>query len=217
VYGTVRDAPDPLLQSGHHSREDFAMTENLDPALAASADLPLPPSPLVEELPGGLRIPMRARRVGCTIGFLTVWLMGWSVGECLVANDFFFGTESLASRLLLLVWLLPWTAFGIACMAVLAFMLNGREILTIDGNGVSRRIEAFGIGRTKQWPVGEVGNFRAAGSFLQFDVRGKTIRTGTDLSESSATRIAEQVIARFPELAEKDATGRATLTQPWVP
>lgn len=174
------------------------MPEELDSTLA---DLPLPPSSLVEELPGGLRIPMQARRVGCIIGFLTMWLMGWAVSASFIARDLFFGGEGLPERLLLLAWLLPWTAFGVACAGVLAFMLNGREILTIDGNGVSRRIEAFGVGRTWQWPTGEVTSFRASGAFLSFDVRGKTMRTGTDLTEGSAKRIAEEVIARFPGLA----------------
>jgi hypothetical protein len=176
------------------------MPAELDPTLA---DLPLPPSSLVEEVPGGLRIPMRARRVGCTIGFLTAWLMGWTFGASFVARALFFGSEGLPERLLLLAWLMPMAAFGVACAGVLAFMLNGSEILTIDGNGVSRRIEAFGIGRTWQWPVGEVTSFCASGAFLCFDVRGKTLRTGTDLTESSAKRIAEEVVGRFPGLGEE--------------
>lgn len=126
------------------------MPEEFGPPLSPGVDLPLPPPPLVEEIPGGLHISMHAERAGCVIVFLATWLLAWAVGEYFVARDLLAASGGIAEVILLLVWLAGWTAFGVATAGTLAFMLGGREILTIDGNGILRRIEAFGVGRTWQ-------------------------------------------------------------------
>lgn len=178
------------------TREDATVSETPPATLP---DLPLPPSPLVEELPGGLRIPMRAERSGCLISFLTTWIFMWSVGAYLVARDL-FAAGGFAEVVLLIVWLTTWIAFGMASALALAFVLDGREIITIDGNGISRRAEIFGIGYTRHWSTATVSNFRADKSFLSFDAQGKSVRTGTNLTKSSAERIAEEVVRQFPGL-----------------
>ncbi len=183
----------------HHSttREDASMPET--PASQPSPELPLPPSSLVEEVPGGVRIAMRAERSGCLITFLTAWVFGWSIGAFLVARDL-LAPSDLTEAVLLTVWLVSWVGFGVAAAGMLAFVLDGREILTIDGGGISRRAEVFGIGRTWRWSAAAVSNFRADGAFLSFDANGKHVRTGTNLTTSSAERIAEELVRRFPGL-----------------
>lgn len=190
----------PRFKGGYNHpdrmREDATVAET--PA-APLPDLPLPPSPLVEEIPGGLRIPMRAERSGCLLTFLTAWLFMWSIGSFMVVRSL-FAAGNLAETLLLIVWLTAWAAFGMASAIALAFVLDGREIITIDGNDISRRAEIFGIGYTRHWSTATVSNFRAEKAFLSFDVAGKSVRAGTNLTNSSAERIAGEVVRRFPGL-----------------
>lgn len=167
-----------------------------------------PRPPQLEETPTGLRIVMRPERSGCAVAFLATWFVGWAVGEVTAIVGLFGGTVWV-NGMFLGSWLLAWTAAGVAVAAFLLFLIGGAEIVSIEPEGVSRRIEAFGRGFTRVYPASEVRNFRALGvdntgerNFLAFDHRGGTLRFGTALSESTAVRIAEQVWATFPALKQ---------------
>ena len=90
------------------------------------------------------------------------------------------------------MWLVGWLAGELLAVAVLAFLINGREVLEIDDAELRLRAEALGRSWTRRYPLAEAANLRPVASsggsldFLAFEYRGKTVRFGTDLSEADA-------------------------------
>lgn len=153
---------------------------------------------LIERTPEGLVVTMRVPRVGCVTMFLGVWLTGWAFGEVT-------GIGALASQLsapgpalaFAIIWIVGWTAGGLAALSFLALSIAGREIVTLTPQALSRRIEAFGIGRTTAYEPREVEGLRmmedgkGGTSFFGFDYRGRTVRMGSGLGGDDAARIVD--------------------------
>jgi hypothetical protein len=152
----------------------------------------------IEHLPEGLVVTMRVPRVGCVTLFLGFWLLGWVAGEV-------SGFTMLVSQIsepgfalgFAIVWLTGWTAGGLAALSFLALSIAGREIVTLTPQAMTRRIEAFGIGRTTSYVPQEVEGLRVVEDsrggtpFFGFDYRGKTVRMGSGLSGDDAQRIVD--------------------------
>lgn len=151
---------------------------------------------------------MRApRAVGLRV-FLGLWFAGWTFGgiealRSLVTADSLVNPVSL----FLLLWLAGWLAGELFVGALLAFLIDGREVLVLAGGELQLRVEAFGRAWTRRFPQDEAGNLRPAraddGSrtFLAFDCEGKTVRFGTDLNETDTLRVAQAVWDRVPSLS----------------
>jgi hypothetical protein len=83
---------------------------------------------------------------------------------------------------------------------VLALMLNGREHVTLAPSGLTRRIEAFGIGRTWTYDPALVEDLRVmdgsrgSGAFFGFDYKGQVRRWGSGLSQEDAQRIVDAML-----------------------
>ncbi len=164
----------------------------------------------IEETPEALRVIMPAPRVGCVAVFLSVWMMGWLVGEVSALGALFrMGSLLNPASLFLVVWLLGWTAGGLVAASILVFMLDGAEVVTFSEAEIRRRAEAFGRGFDWVYPMAEAKNLRPTGdengvkSFVSFDHNGKTIRFGTGLNETEAERVVEAVWSRFPQLMSR--------------
>jgi hypothetical protein len=150
---------------------------------------------------------MRAPQAGCLTGFLSVWFAGWTVGG-IAAVGALFSADSLFSLevLFLLVWLSGWAVAECFVIAVLAFLINGKEILEVDDAELRLRVCALGREWTRRYPLAEVANLRPVASdggpltFLAFDARNKTVRFGTDLNEPDTLRIAQAAWERVPSL-----------------
>ena len=164
----------------------------------------------IEDGPDGIRVVMPVPRIGCVAVFLSLWMCGWAMGEVSAIRSLLAGGLLNPGGLFLLVWLVGWTAGGVVAGAILFATIDGREILTIDGSVVRRRVEAFRWGLSWRYPLDKVSNFRTTGdsegdqSFLSFDTTSlkgdKTIRMGSGLTEARAEEIAETVWARYPSL-----------------
>lgn len=165
----------------------------------------------IETTPEQVRVVMPVPRIGCAMAFLSLWMMGWAVGEFSAIKGLFSTGMSFAT-LVLITWLVGWTAGGIVFGSILLLMLDGREVVTVGEGIVRRRVEAFRVGLSWRYPLDQVSNWRPTGgtgedavkSFISFDHVGpkgsKTIRFGTGLTEPRAEEITEAVWERFPHL-----------------
>jgi len=152
----------------------------------------------IERTPSGLVVTMPIPRAGCPAAFLSVWLLGWLVGEVGVGATLLGGrTAPGPDTLFAVAWLIAWTAGGVAAASFLALLLAGREIVTLAPDGLRRRVAAFGIGRTTTYVPQEVEDLRVmvdrAGRpvFFGFEYRGRTARWGSGLVGDEAARIVE--------------------------
>lgn len=180
----------------------------------------------IEDEGDGFRVIMPAPRVGCATVFLSVWLVGWFAGEVSVLKAILGGLAgpsgvfTFVSGGFLLFWLAGWTAGGLFALCSLAFFVDGREIVTLGGGIIRRRVEAFRWGLSWSYDLARASNLRTAEdttgaqSFLRFDYAAdkgaKTVRFGTGLSEKMARAIAEKAWGRFPDLVPpREASERA--------
>lgn len=159
-------------------------------------------TPSIERRPEGLVVTMRVPRSGCSIAFLAVWLLLWLVGESVgvlvvVATSGRFGFPAVFAW----VWIALWTFAGATAAASLAVLLNGLEIVTLSPDGLSRRVEAFGIGRTRTYDPTKVEELRAVDSpggkraSIGFEYEGRTHRWGSGLTPESAKTVVDAMLA----------------------
>jgi hypothetical protein len=159
------------------------------------ASRPPSSSVTVERTPEGLVVTMPVPRSGCSIGFLSVWLLGWMAGEYAAVSTLMERFRGLDSGMaFLLFWLVFWTAGGAAAATALATMLAGREIVTLAPSGLHRRIEAFGVGFTSTFDPTMVEDLRGGGAFFGFEYAGKTVRWGSGLTEGDAQGIVAAML-----------------------
>jgi hypothetical protein len=169
--------------------------------LPSMDDVTDPSRVTIERRPEGLVVTMRVPRSGCVITFLGTWLCAWAVAELagvmgLVESAGRLGPDTL----FVVVWLAAWTAAGVGAGSFLALMLNGREHVTLAPAGLTRRIEAFGIGRTWTYDPALVEDLRVmdgsrgSGAFFGFDYKGQVRRWGSGLTRDDAHRIVEEML-----------------------
>jgi hypothetical protein len=125
---------------------------------------------------GGLQITIPAARSLFLVLFLSVWLLGWSVGELAalgtlaawalgVAPGLKFGNAGGPPTPFLLVWLALWTVAGVVVMDVLVWQFRGRETIGIDPDGRSLVVGRLGTlipRRTRTFSMDEVRNLRVS-------------------------------------------------------
>jgi hypothetical protein len=160
-----------------------------------------PSSVTIERTPAGLVITMPVPRSGCAISFLSVWLLGWALGEYTAAVTLIERFGALDPGMaFLLTWLVLWTAGGAAAATALATMLGGCETITLAPDGLRRRIAAFGVGVTRVWDPTRVEDLRVmpagrgSGAFFGFEYGRRTLRWGSGLSQDDARAIVEAML-----------------------
>lgn len=161
----------------------------------------------VEDTPTGLLVTITSERHGCVVAFLGAWLLGWAAGEASALRALFTAPPSLVSAFLV-VWLVGWTAGGIAAGMFLALMLDGSQLIAIDGRALASRIQAFGIGRTTSYELASVRRLRiveVAGdestSFvLRFDHGSRSVDLVKGLHKPELERLAAEMVRRYPSL-----------------
>jgi hypothetical protein len=136
--------------------------------------------------------------------FLCVWLCGWAFGWISAFRSVLSRSEPF-----LVVWLTFWTLGGAFAVAVVAWSLTGREVITGGGTALLIRREVLGIGRTSEFDAAQVRNLRVApmafnpwdfrhsmsfwglgGGPVAFDFGARTYRFGAGVEESEASSIA---------------------------
>lgn len=183
------------------------------------AHVPLqPPRFAVHAMSGGIRVSIPARRNWFTVLFSCVWLVGWVLGEVTVIREF-VNPVAASERLFLVVWLLGWTLGGGFVLGTVLWQLGGKELIALDPRTFEHRIEAFGVGRSRRYALGDVRNLRivvngtsgrsgqgawmpplvgAGHGPLAFDYGARTFHLGSALDEAEATLLLRQLAPRFP-------------------
>lgn len=166
----------------------------------------------ISESPEGVRVVMAVPRPGCVVAFLGAWLLGWLAGEIVAVRSVLGALSNLdISTLFLVAWLVGWTIAGVAFGGLFLLMLDGREIVTVDGEALHRRVEAFGRGLTWDYTLADVGDLRPTANdpgqpreFVSFEYKARTVRFGSGLNETQARQVAEAIWRRFPRLRPAD-------------
>ena len=142
-----------------------------------------------------------------TFGFLfvTIWLIGWLLGELGSLRAFAAGNKDA------LRFLLVWTPAGIAALFVWVWMIFARELVRINKSTLSicreagrfKRIRNYEVGRIRvlrqAFRTGRAGPLGLCG--IEFDYDGKTVGFGRGLGERQSEEILKAVAERFPELS----------------
>jgi hypothetical protein len=154
---------------------------------------------------GVLVIPSRKRAI--VIGFLAVWLGGWSFGVLAVPH--FLARPDL----FLAVWLLVWAVAECGTAAAFGYFLAGREIITLSPEALSIRLEIFGIGHTRAYQAAAIRALRPfrqrflpgrrgsrellsdLGCCIAFRYGAETIGFGRGLSEADAREVVTELMA----------------------
>jgi hypothetical protein len=111
----------------------------------------------------GLAVEMPSPRRPLTALALCGWLAGWAVGDVFVAQQFAGGEVFGPERAFLVAWALVWALAGVAAAAYVAWLLAGRERVTLAGGMLTlwSGIGPWGIGHA--YPVAEIRELRPFG------------------------------------------------------
>ncbi|OYW74272.1 MAG: hypothetical protein B7Z37_18350 [Verrucomicrobia bacterium 12-59-8] len=179
------------------------------------------PRHTVSEQADGLVFRIPAKRNAFVVGFLTLWLCGWFVGEFTVPFALLHAVhKNPANAAFLLVWLCAWTVGGAFVIYIWLWQLKGSEVITVSPTALSIKREVLGFGRTKHYDVAEIHQLRVApftfnpfefrsgmamwglaGGALAFDYGFKTFRFGAGLDEAEARIILQTITSRVPRLS----------------
>jgi len=174
----------------------------------------------LQELGDRMLVHFRPRRSG--VGGLGVWLTLWTLAGVSTINLVVAGKGPTDFFLL---WLCGWAIGECAVVAILAWKLFGREVLTISPEALEGRREACFFRTTRHYDVGLVdGDFVAAlvptgeddqwprtDYRLELSYSGSTIRVGEGMSESEAQEFASILNERLrPHSWWNDERGSAS-------
>lgn len=182
---------------------------------------PGPPRYTIQDDFATLRVTIPARRNWPIILFLGFWLTGWATGEIIVGALFLRGLLALlrgqppdvgegAGMLFMGIWLTLWTFGGGFALLTWLWNLAGKEIIAVDGEGLTIRRAVFGVGPAKRYAAAYVDRLRLAdesqgsggpwGGGLLFDYGGSTVRCGAGLTPHEAREVLARIADRFPSL-----------------
>ncbi len=169
-----------------------------------------PPEPraTVSEEDGKMRITIPGvGNLDLTI-FLSIWLIGWVVGE--VAAPYALITSPpgyLLTNVLIAAWLICWTVGGIVVIRAYGFAHSKREEIEIDTTSFTivrrfwlfpRRRQVFDLSGMCDLRVCEEG-------IMSFKYRGRTHSFGAALDERKLRRLRARIATRFPSLAQEES------------
>lgn len=102
----------------------------------------------------------RASRNWFVLPFLSVWLVGWTLGGRLAISQWMAGEERLFLSLWLVGWALGW------CFAVswIGWQINGRTMTSVQAGALVYRWTMLSFARTRQFDGAQVHHLRAATS-----------------------------------------------------
>ena len=169
--------------------------------------------------PFGYRVVIPARRNGFLLVFMLAWFGGWVFGE-VSASGQLLSAGSKAPTGFLSFWLVGWTVGGLFVASTILWQLAGREVITVDSESVSYRVEALGVGRTRDFLLSHVKNLRVApyvefslyrqrvsyppifGSGygpVAFDYGARTFKVAPSLDEAEACQLISEIKSYLPK------------------
>jgi hypothetical protein len=152
--------------------------------------------------------------------FLSLWLVGWSIGGFAIATEAF---DPRDRSVLTAVMAIAWLGVTLFSLLVLAWQVSGTEELHFSGRSLTHRWRAAGIGQTRAYAIERIGRFRACdyvephfeGQHLMmppdlwkphgvvvFDYEGRTVHVAAGMRDADARRIVAEVGRRLPRLVD---------------
>lgn len=148
--------------------------------------------------------------------FMASWLVGWAYGIVFMSQQFFSGAPFGADRIFLAVWCGFWLAAGGWGATWLAWLLAGRERVTLDRTSLRIRKSVFEVGFTATYPLSGITQLRTFGrevppllaaglnftgrgaSGVRFSLRNRTVRFARALDELTARSVVDTMRAHHP-------------------
>lgn len=170
----------------------------------------------VRETTAGVVIELPSPRRPITILALTAWLAGWVVGLAFMLQQYRGGEPFDADRVFLVAWAGVWLVAGLGATGYLAWLVAGRERITLAGSGLTvwRGVARWGVrheypvaGITELRPFGrEVPPLLAAGldlagrgsSGVRFRCGGRVVRCARALDEHAARALVDVLRSHAP-------------------
>jgi len=153
------------------------------------------------EDPNGLRISIRVRRQDLLVYvFLVAWFLGWTVAGIKGISLLIDHTPSRVP-----LWPLGWIFGEIWVLALVLFLIGGREVVTITPDFVKCSRQRFGIGVTRQYFLHEVLNLRCGPpryrrpGWLAFDYEGRTLELVSDITRPESVELLGRIRHKMSE------------------
>lgn len=163
-----------------------------------------------------------------TVGILSLWLVGWAFGVVFMVQQLLSQGPFSLDRAFLLAWMAVWVAAGFGVVGYMAWLLAGRERVSIEGGDLVIRRGAFGLWWARRWPLASIRRLRTFGreippmialsldfsghgaSGVRFESGGRVVRFARTLSEQDAHAVIDLLRARhdFDREPGADAPGR---------
>jgi hypothetical protein len=156
--------------------------------------------------------------------FLSAWLVGWAVGWVSAASQLASPAAKGPPDLFLVPWLTIWSLGGVFAIWAFAWLVAGREVVTLRPHELVVSRKALGLGRIRQYDVAHVANLRVApdgynpfdfrsrmrfwgigGGPIAFDYGASTVRFGASVEEGEAGQLIKALVERQPSLARRPA------------
>jgi len=163
-----------------------------------------------------------------TAGILALWLVGWALGIVFMVQQLASPGPFSLDRAFLLAWMLLWAAAGLGVMTYIAWLLVGRERISIEDGALVIRRGMLGLWWARRWPLESVRRLRTFGreippmialsldfsgrgaAGVRFESGGHVVRFARALSEHDARAIVDLLLARhdFGREPHGDEPGR---------
>lgn len=170
---------------------------------------------------GQMTIVVPAQRHAFVVGFLLLWLGGWTVGGFAALNQFLNPAPGSDGRAFLAFWLLAWLAGEVVVIGSLLWLMFGREIIRADMSSLSHSYQLLSFSRTRNYRPSAISNLRwdpgsdtrnsrnRRPSSVSFDYGPKTVAMARWCDPGEATFVIaaiEKAFGRKP--ADPTAMGR---------
>ena len=109
-----------------------------------------------ETVPGGYEFVIPARKNWLFIGFISIWLTGWTVGGGVAGY-----TAVTQPEPFLYIWLVFWAFGWLIAVSQLAYMLTGCEFVRCAGGDLEIGFRSFLLNKTWRYRGSEIAHLAA--------------------------------------------------------
>jgi hypothetical protein len=122
------------------------------------------PTPFhVHDVPGGIVVDLPSPRRLLTALIVGLWLAGWFVGLSFALQQFRGGDTLGPDRVFLLAWSVIWLAAGLFAALYLAWLLAGRERITLAHGRLRIWRGVWRVGFAREYAVSGISELRTFG------------------------------------------------------
>jgi len=169
----------------------------------------------VNETPDGLVVDLPSPRRPLMAFVMGAWLIGWAFGFVFMVRQFGTGGPFGVTRTFLLLWCAGWLAAGVWGVGWLAWLVAGRERVSLTATSLVLWRGCFGVGFTRTFPLDAIRGLRTFGrevppvvaagldftgrgaSGVRFVAGGRTVRFARALTETDARVVLDALRARY--------------------